>query len=121
MALWSGVILCSAVIFGLSSRPGGADAPWSFPGIDKVFHIAAYAVWASIFGAALWRSFPRLTGWQFALLVVAGTGFYGLSDELHQMFVPGRVADGWDVLADLGGSVLFLLLLKARRQARKID
>jgi hypothetical protein len=29
---------------------------------------------------------------------------YGVTDEYHQLFVPGRDASGWDILADgLGG------------------
>jgi len=30
--------------------------------------------------------------------------FYGMTDEIHQYFVPGRSADPWDWLADTVGA-----------------
>jgi VanZ family protein len=37
-----------------------------------------------------------------------------LSDEFHQMFVPGRVADVRDVLTDGTGALLALAILGSR-------
>ena len=34
---------------------------------------------------------------------------YALSDEFHQTFVPGRVADPWDLFCDALGAVVMLL------------
>ena len=39
--------------------------------------------------------------------------FYGLTDEFHQMFVPGRVADLFDLLADAGGAIIGLFVVWA--------
>ncbi len=48
-------------------------------------------------------------------MTVLITFLYGVSDELHQWFVPGRHADGIDVLADgLGGLLGAYLFLKLR-------
>jgi VanZ family protein len=33
---------------------------------------------------------------------------YGVLDEYHQKFVPGRTADVYDLLADTGGALLFI-------------
>ena len=41
-----------------------------------------------------------------AALAAALAAVYGVSDELHQSFVPGRTADGADVVADAVGAVL---------------
>ena len=30
---------------------------------------------------------------------------YGVTDELHQAFVPGRTPDAWDVVKDFVGAV----------------
>ncbi len=38
--------------------------------------------------------------------------FYAISDEIHQLFVLGRVADIKDVLVDMAGIALALLTLK---------
>ena len=42
---------------------------------------------------------PDMAAFIFALV-------FGLSDEWHQSFVPGRMADGWDLLADAAGALL---------------
>jgi VanZ family protein len=43
---------------------------------------------------------------------------YGISDELHQMFVTGRQASPFDVLIDFAGAGLFVLA--ARRYYPRI-
>lgn len=35
---------------------------------------------------------------------------YGVADEIHQSFIPGRVTSGSDILADLVGASVFCLL-----------
>jgi VanZ family protein len=101
-------LLQAALIFALSSRPGDAYPDVSFPGADKLVHFALYAP----LGAALVYA---LGGhWRWAGLLAA---LYGVSDELHQMFVPMRFADGFDVLADAAGGFVGAWLM-ARRGAR---
>ena len=52
-----------------------------------------------------------------ALIALALTVLYALSDEWHQTFVPGRYADPWDLLCDGLGAVLALSLwLRWRRR-----
>ena len=86
------------VLFLLSALPQLGRAP-SFPFSDKVAHLILYAV----LGAALawgWSRSPRLV--PHLVLLVTGA-VYGLSDEWHQMYVPGRVPDLADWLADVVG------------------
>ena len=91
------------LIFIQSSFPSLDMGP-ELPGMDKLLHLAAYAV----MGALACRAFatlPRMP--RPGTLFLAGALFallFGLSDEWHQSFVPGRMADGWDLVADgLGG------------------
>jgi VanZ family protein len=42
---------------------------------------------------------------------------YGVTDEYHQSFVPGRQAEAADVLKDLGGAALFTFLRYRRGTA----
>ncbi|SHE23773.1 hypothetical protein BPUTEOMOX_1817 [methanotrophic endosymbiont of Bathymodiolus puteoserpentis (Logatchev)] len=44
------------------------------------------------------------------------TSLYGASDEWHQSFVPGRMSDTQDWLADTLGGVLFLSIYYYYRQ-----
>ena len=50
----------------------------------------------------------RIASYSFTLCTV-----YAVTDELHQIFVPGRVASVWDVLIDAGGATLGILLFIA--------
>lgn len=49
------------------------------------------------------------------------TGLYGVSDEVHQYFVPGRSASPYDALADLlgAGIVCGLWYFKLSRRERQ--
>jgi VanZ family protein len=47
---------------------------------------------------------------------VALTLGYGITDEIHQMFVPGRIASVADILADITGGMLGAwIYLKTRK------
>ena len=48
----------------------------------------------------------RLRGvtWARGMVAVVLATLYGVSDEFHQLFVPGRSADRYDVLADCMGA-----------------
>ncbi len=95
---WLLVAAYAGFIFYLSEQP---QLP-STPGGDKTAHVVAYAVLGGLLAWALAPRWPA--GWRTvaaALLAAA----YGVFDEWHQSFVPGRDASGADMLADLVGSV----------------
>ena len=73
----------------------GAAALWA--ALEDLFaHAALYAVLAALLrGAGL--TVP---------LALAAAFLYGVSDELHQRFVPGRTAALSDLAADLAGALL---------------
>jgi len=91
-------ILWASFIFVVSSQPKLPAAPLSFEGLDKLLHAAVYAVLALalLFGGRGRRP------WMWIAVAV----LYGLSDEIHQSFVPNRQADLLDVLADAAGAAL---------------
>jgi VanZ family protein len=84
--------------------------------IRKIAHVSEYAM----FGLLLYHSFQprRLEGWNarsaFGALVVAG--FFSLTDEYHQSFVPGRTASLVDCGIDTAGALLGMILLYAGRR-----
>jgi VanZ family protein len=49
------------------------------------------------------------------LLLAAG---WGLLDEWHQSWVPGRNALAWDVVLDAAGAATFLLIAEVVRRRR---
>lgn len=98
---WGPVLAWAAWIFYLSSLTNPPVPSWILPeGSDKVLHGWEYG----LLGLLCYRAFRRAAGpWAAAralgLAVVSAT-LYGLSDELHQAFVPERTADLFDLLAD---------------------
>jgi hypothetical protein len=82
------------VLWLLSSQPAtgaGLPHPW-----DKAAHFAAYALLGFLWRRGLGRFRP-------AFLLSA---LYGVVDEGHQSFVPGREVSFWDLLADFLGAYL---------------
>jgi VanZ family protein len=91
----------SAAIFWLSHQ---SRLP-STPGGDKLAHLIAY----SVVGFCYARGFALLSRWPARAVWLAAAvcgALYGLSDEWHQSFVPGRSPGLDDALADAIGSVL---------------
>lgn len=103
-AAWAGVI------FYLSSQPR-LPAP-DLSNFDKVAHFGAYALLGWLLAFATDRS--RLP---LALAVVLGV-LYGASDEIHQMFVPGRSPELLDWFADAAGVFAATLVYVRRRAGR---
>jgi VanZ family protein len=113
---WWPTLLTAAVIFALSSLPASRVPSGWPPGTDKLAHGLVYAV----LGALVARSRGlRSPGWSSLRLIVWATLFttaYGLSDELHQRFVPGRRFELLDLLADGVGGLLGALLMAHMRR-----
>jgi VanZ family protein len=77
------------------------------PGVpDWLTHGSAYAILGGLFCRALSGGLARPLTLRQALLAVALATGYGVTDELHQGFVPNRNADPWDVVKDCGGAVV---------------
>ncbi len=92
------------LIFYLSSQPS-IDAPMLFPGQDKLFHLVVFGILGFLLMGTLQSSqngYRQQQLWLVALVVM----LYGVSDEFHQHFVPGRSVDVYDVLADALGGLL---------------
>jgi VanZ family protein len=100
--LWVPVILQMAIIFGASSMSDPGPLPGGMS--DKSGHFIGYVILSALLLRAL--AGGRISGitWRTAILAILGSTVYGLSDEFHQHFVPGRTPDLLDATADaLGG------------------
>lgn len=103
-------LIWAAIIFVLSSLPGSAYPPTDLVNADKLVHVAIYG----LLGALAARGLRLGWGWhrvRTILVAALGSILYGLSDELHQWFVPGRNADWRDLVADAVGAVLGAALI----------
>ena len=102
---WGPAVLWGGLLFLLSAQP----ALPSPPGVnDKQAHAAAYGVLAllCLMGLTGWR-WRRVAGASVLAAFVLAV-LYGISDEIHQAFVPGRTPDVADVAADAAGAALAL-------------
>ena len=66
----------------------------------------AYLALAVLVVRALVRGLPRRIGLGVAAAAIAITVAYGATDEVHQLFVPGRTGDVYDLMADAAGAVV---------------
>ena len=72
-----------------------------------LLHFVEYGVLGFLFARALIFEFPREARVPLSrlFLAVALSTLYGITDELHQYFVPGRYCSGADMMADFIGSL----------------
>ena len=118
--LWGPVIIVMALIFFVSSKSDPGAPPGRIS--DKAAHVIAYAA----LGASLVRA---LAGGRHSAMTVGRIGvaaliatLYGVTDEIHQMFVPNRTPDVLDLVADACGGISGALFLAvAARLANTIS
>ena len=98
------MIVVMGTIFFLSHQSFG-DSPPLFPGVDKLVHMFLYGILA----ATVLFGLPGKVREKHVLaiaLVMTTCIVYGISDEIHQAFVPNRYPDWVDVLADTIGAAV---------------
>ena len=100
------MILVMATIFFLSGIPGNRLFLPNIDGIDKIAHIVAYGILAMTVLYAFGPRIRRLNPRWLTLLVIVVCVLYGITDEYHQSFVPGRTTSIFDLAADGFGSLL---------------
>jgi len=103
---WSPVVIWMIVIFFFSSRP---DIPSNQIYIldfiiKKSAHMVEFGILAFLLSKAFKFKKPDLS---FSIAL-----FYAFTDEIHQLFVPGRGGMLTDVLIDLLGIIIATKLIK---------
>ena len=105
---WAPVLLYCGIIVYLSSQshPSQQLPSFLFGMSDKLLHALEYG----ILGILLYRAFHQTTGAVGSIILsIIFVIIFGISDEIHQWFVPNRQADTWDLLADTFGATFFIL------------
>lgn len=104
-------LLWMAVIFWLSSRrslpTGGVEV------VSVLGHFTVYAVLTVLLYGGLRREGLAVRRAMLLALVLAT--LYGVTDEVHQSFVPGRDPDPLDLIVDAIGAGTALTLIALRR------
>ncbi|MBQ01607.1 MAG: hypothetical protein CL477_13075 [Acidobacteria bacterium] len=102
--LWGPAWAMMAVIFVLSSLSHLPSAAGAVD--DGVAHALEYGVLAALllrgFAGARWDGVTARAAWLAVLLTI----LYGVTDEVHQWFVPVRTAEVADLSADAVGATV---------------
>ena len=114
---WLPLILYCLFIYIQSANPSPDQIP-SIPFVDKVFHFVAYGIMGILFYRAYQTLRIKDNLQMLMLFSVVSASLYGISDEIHQSFVPFREAEVADVIADMlgaaSGVLLYQLLVVSR-------
>lgn len=97
------------ILFILTSLPSSMAIATDVS--DKINHFGAYGLLSVLLYLNLYfQDKIKLLNKFPATFTVLIASIYGLLDELHQMFVPGRSAEFLDWLADFSGSLVAVLI-----------
>ena len=105
---WAPVLGYAAAIYYFSSLPKPEEQLPEFVHdlSDKLLHIVEYGILGALWYRAFrWAAGPWIAGSAVLFAVVAGS-MYGMTDEVHQAFVPMRTASLLDWIADTIGTVI---------------
>ncbi|TNF52548.1 teicoplanin resistance protein VanZ [bacterium] len=97
--LWGITVGYMVIIYYFSSLSGHL-LPFSIRDFDKALHFCVYSVLAFLFYLSFRKSGLKRHIFLLSLLI---TAMYGVIDEIHQLYVPGRVFSFGDVAADIIG------------------
>ena len=104
-ARWLPAILWMSFLFYLSHQAAPLERVAS--DIDPFLaHVAVYSILAFLLHAALAGYHSAAPRWVPVSIAFALAVLYGVSDEIHQAYVPGRVASELDLVADGIGAVI---------------
>jgi len=121
LRLWGPFVFWAALIFAFSSYPKAIIPQGKYISWDKLAHLVEFGILSYLTARAFRFSGIRYLAGRYGWITMIFGLLYAISDEFHQLFVKGRYASVYDVVADfigvLLGALLFANLL--RRKAAK--
>jgi VanZ family protein len=104
---WLPVALWLALIFTMSSIPLNGHVVRLFRHQDKLIHVIEYGILGCLLARAVFV--PRALIYRYWGCIGVAV-LVGAADEIHQSFIPGRMMDWKDLLADTTGALIFVWL-----------
>ena len=112
LVTWWPPVLWSIAIVVVSSLPGSAIRLPSIQFIDKFAHFLEFGLLSFL----VLRGWGKIRGRKRAFFFgVLYSILFAFSDEVHQFYVPGRIVDPFDFLANCAGILASAWLLWKRR------
>ena len=110
LLVYTPLVVYWIILFVATTLPA-ASMP-SFGVVDKVNHLSAYFILAILlFLTLLFQQKIPFAKNRVAAYAFIICSLYGMLDEVHQIFIPGRSAEFLDFLADACGALLGVLLM----------
>jgi len=106
---WLYPVIWMALIFlgsSITLKEGISPVTWA----DKAVHFVEYGILGILFFYAFYKKSKQSSFFIIILISVFLSTVYGLSDEIHQIYVPTREFDLADLAADFCGSLFFCLV-----------
>jgi VanZ family protein len=108
---WGPAVLQMAAIFAASSLSTKPDLPGGLS--DSTGHFIGYTLLGALairgFAQGRWRGVTGRSAWQAVVM----SSLYGVTDEFHQSFVPGRSPSVEDWCVDTLGALTAVVLVMA--------
>lgn len=110
------------VIFLLSSIPGAQPPVETAPWLQTINTIIYNGAHIPLFALLAWLWCWSLAGWNTPprrrlMLAFCFTTIYGVVDEWHQSFTPGRDTSFLDVMLDMLGAYIAVCFYRGQQQA----
>ncbi len=95
----------------VQSSMSNIDLPdMGFSWQDKMMHFIVFGILALLIGRSFRKTNIAFFNKYYIIWAVGLTCIYGIIDEFHQYFVPGRSSTIGDWIADLSGAICFVVL-----------
>lgn len=110
---WIPIVIWALVIFTFSSQPStrASQIHWQDFIIKKSAHMFVFGVLCGFIYRALTNTFSKLPVKTAGYISIVCAAFYGMSDEFHQMFTPGREPTLRDVGFDTLGAIITIFII----------
>lgn len=108
---WLPVFLWAGIIFFFSANPttSTSEIHWQDFIVKKTLHVIFFGTLATLFYRALRLS--EVGKQKAGSISIIFAFLYGVTDEIHQSFTPGRMPRAYDVFFDTIGAVLAIYII----------
>lgn len=113
---WIPVFIWVSIMLLVSSLPSKELPQAEVPYLDKIAHFMEFAVLGFLAIRAVLKTSPNINLAKAIILSIIIISLYAAFDEWHQSFVPGRMCDILDFLADAAGSAAGVIVYSLWRK-----
>lgn len=110
MRYWLPLSFWIVLLLILSATPGNAF-PKLFEGADKLVHIGLYSILGFLISRLVYHRFKPKAFRSTQLAGILGGLLYAIWDEYFQSFTPGRAVEFLDLVADVIGASIGVLVM----------